>query len=164
MISDATVVATVPVSDLDDSIAFYRDRLGLTVNRLQYTGYVSCQTSSGSTFFLFQRKSPKQDHTVIAFLVDDLVSTLEDLKSNNIEPVEIDEVEIHTNDQGIAAVGGSMSAWIRDPDENLIAITQLSSTDMDMVNQEMATSSMSSSSTSSSQSGYQESQRTDYPE
>jgi predicted enzyme related to lactoylglutathione lyase len=79
-------IATVwlPVTDMGRAVSFYRDSLGLDV--IEHDGDWSEVTAGDQRIGLNEGESPAGDGgAVIAFGVDDIDSTVEELKGNGVE-------------------------------------------------------------------------------
>jgi predicted enzyme related to lactoylglutathione lyase len=74
----------LPVSEMDAAVAFYRDKLGLEVE--EHDGDWAEVTAGGERIGLNASESPSgSGGAVIAFSVDDLDGTVEQLKGNGVE-------------------------------------------------------------------------------
>lgn len=74
----------LPVSDMQQAVAFYRDTLGLDV--VEHDGDWSAVTAGDQLIGLNASESPAGDGgAVIAFGVDDIETTIEQLKSQGVE-------------------------------------------------------------------------------
>jgi predicted enzyme related to lactoylglutathione lyase len=74
----------LPVSDMQRSVVFYRDSLGLEV--LEHDGDWSEVTAGDQRIGLNSGESPAGDGgAVIAFAVDDMDATVEELKGRGVE-------------------------------------------------------------------------------
>lgn len=74
----------LPVSDMQQAVAFYRDRLGLDV--LEHDGDWSEVTAGDQRIGLNAAESPAGDGgAVIAFAVDDIDNTVAQLKSQGVQ-------------------------------------------------------------------------------
>jgi hypothetical protein len=60
---------------------------------------------------------------VAGFEVRDLASTMEDMRERGVVFEEYDLPSLKT-DNGIAQLGPSRVAWVRDPDGNILALAQ----------------------------------------
>ena len=95
-------------------------------------GGLRYQAGSGE-FVLFQSAgAPSGEHTQMSLEVDDLESTVAELRERGVEPDEYDRPGLRTVD-GIAEVAGNSpskggigerAAWIRDSEGNLLGIGQ----------------------------------------
>ena len=82
----------LPVTDMDRSVAFYRDSLGLDV--IDHDGDSSEVTAGDQRIGLNAHESPAGDGgAVLAFAVDDLEATVEELSGRGVEFA--DEVSKH---------------------------------------------------------------------
>jgi predicted enzyme related to lactoylglutathione lyase len=87
-------IATVwlPVTDMGRAVSFYRDSLGLDV--VEHDGDWTEVTAGDQRIGLNEGESPAGDGgAVIAFGVDDIESTVEELKGNGVEFT--DEISEH---------------------------------------------------------------------
>jgi predicted enzyme related to lactoylglutathione lyase len=74
----------LPVSDMDAAAAFYRDHLGLDV--VEHDGDWTEVTAGDQRIGLNASESPSGDGgAVIAFAVDDIDATVEELKGKGVE-------------------------------------------------------------------------------
>ncbi len=118
-------VATVPVTNLNEAKQFYGEKLGLNVcERSPDRGELLYEAGQGSHILVYERPTPpKSDATAVGFLVDDLESTMEELKKQGIRFEEYDLPHVKTH-EGVAENSGEKTAWFKDPDGNIIAITE----------------------------------------
>jgi catechol 2,3-dioxygenase-like lactoylglutathione lyase family enzyme len=118
-------VATIPVTDLEQAKRFYGEKLGLEIcERNSDRGELLYEAGRGSHILVYQRPTPpKSDATAVGFLVDDLESTMNDLKEQGIRFEEYDLPNVKTH-HGVAKTNGEKTAWFKDPDGNIIAVTE----------------------------------------
>jgi catechol 2,3-dioxygenase-like lactoylglutathione lyase family enzyme len=123
MLTAAKVVATIPVTDLEQAREFYGGTLGLaqlaeTPVAIQY----GC--GAGSELSVFKRPPTVHDHTVAHFEVADLQAAVEDLSSSGVEFVDYTDGPLRT-EHHIAHVGPFRGAWFLDPDGNTLGLREL---------------------------------------
>ncbi len=123
MLKQTTVYPTIPVTNLDRAKIFYRDTLGLGVMMEDAAG-VMLEAGNGTGVYLYQRGPSKADHTLAGFKVNDLASEMAVLKEKGIAFEEYDLPGLKTIN-GIATIGGQKAAWFKDPDGNILSLTQL---------------------------------------
>jgi len=128
MLSDAGVLTTLPVADLERAKRFYRELLGLLPLQELPQGLLY-ECAGGSRFLLYPSdERPPSEHTQMSFVVTDIEAEVGDLKSDGVSFESYDL-------QGLTPVGSityarsAMSAWFRDSEGNLIGITQSTSED-----------------------------------
>ena len=116
------VVATIPVSDLERSKAFYGGTLGLElrwgVRPLSGSGAerpVRFPSSSG--------RPPGPSPTLAHFEVTDIEAVIKDLEAKGVEFIDYTEGPLVTKHH-IAQVGPARGAWFRDPDGNMLGLRQ----------------------------------------
>ena len=113
------------VQDIDASLAFYVDQLGLEKafelrrdDGTLWIVYVYC--GGGSFVELFPGEDvterPNTDsYKHLCLRVDDMTATLDDLRQRGLEPIDPPSV----------GKDGNTQAWVRDPDGNLIELMQI---------------------------------------
>jgi catechol 2,3-dioxygenase-like lactoylglutathione lyase family enzyme len=120
MLATALAHPTVFVRDLDRARAFY-EKLGLSVSAEVSTG-IFMSAGNGTIFPLIHRAdATPPSHTIAAFQVDDLPSTIAGLRDRGIAFEEYDSPGLRTVD-AIADMGDYRAAWLKDPDGNFIGI------------------------------------------
>lgn len=124
-LAEAGIVAIVPVTDVEAAIPFYEGTLGLELQErrddLPENREAEFRAGQGTLLLYESVGAGKSRHTVAGFRVDDIDSTVADLRERGVEFEEYDLPEIKT-EGGVAAVGDVRAAWCRDPDGNLLAI------------------------------------------
>lgn len=116
------LMAFVATARADDSRTFYRDVLGLSL--VHEDDFALVLDSNGIT--LRVAKVPEvhpAQNTVLGWLVDDLAKAVAGLRDRGVAFERFDGMEL--GDLGIwIAPGGAAVAWFRDPDGNLLSLTQ----------------------------------------
>jgi catechol 2,3-dioxygenase-like lactoylglutathione lyase family enzyme len=123
MLSESDTYTTIPVSDLERAQRFYRDTLGLTPAMVTEGGVMY---RSGSTrFFVYPSRYKASGHTQMSWVVGDIKAEVAALRAKGIEFVEFDVPGVKTVD-GISQSGPAVwTAYFRDPDGNLLGLTQI---------------------------------------
>ena len=116
------VVATLPITDLERSKAFYGDTLGLT---LLWENPVSARfrCGEGSELSIFRRPPTDTEHTLAHFEVTDVEATVSDLEAKGVEFIDYTEGPLTTTGH-IAQIGPARGAWFLDPDGNTLGVRQ----------------------------------------
>jgi catechol 2,3-dioxygenase-like lactoylglutathione lyase family enzyme len=122
MLGATLVAATIPVSDLERSKAFYGETLGLT---LLGENPASAQFGCGDTsqLSIFRRPGTETVHTLAHFEVADIAAEIADLEAKGVEFVDITEGPLVTTNH-VARVGPALGAWFHDPDGNTLGLRQ----------------------------------------
>ncbi len=123
MLKNQTVAATLPATDLNRAISFYRDKLGLSINT-DNPGIALCEAGQGTSFVIYERGPTKADHTVLTFSVPDIETEVADLRQKGIVFEEYDVPDLKTVD-GISTTGNAKAAWFKDTEGNIIGIAQM---------------------------------------
>jgi catechol 2,3-dioxygenase-like lactoylglutathione lyase family enzyme len=130
MLSDGRVAPRLPAQDLERARAFYAEKLGLEPTE-ERPGGLRYQLGNGE-FVLFESAgAPSGEHTQMAVEVEDLESTVAELRSRGVVFEEYDFPGLTTTD-GIADIegnypskgSGERGAWFRDSEGNMIGLGQ----------------------------------------
>jgi catechol 2,3-dioxygenase-like lactoylglutathione lyase family enzyme len=118
MLSDAMIVTTVAVTDLEAGGAFFRDQLGL---QLLETAPFAWRFAAGGGQLSVRRGQPNVGQTVAHFEVDDLDAVMGELRSRG---VTFEEYETPKTANGVAQLGPARAAWFKDPDGNIFGLRE----------------------------------------
>ena len=130
MLEDGKVVARIPVRDLRRARSFYAEKLGLQPSE-ERPGGLLYRCGEGE-FALFESTGAASgDHTQMAWEVEDIEATVEQLRARGVVFEEYDFPGLKTVD-GIAEIegnypskgGGERGAWFRDSEGNMLGIGQ----------------------------------------
>jgi len=118
--------AVVPATDLGRAREFYEDVLGLAP-MMDTEDAVAFEARHGSMILVYLRPGGQPpESTAAGFLVDDIVSTVEELKNRGVEFEHYDMEWLQTDERGIFSLDdGSMSAWFKDSEGNIISVSQV---------------------------------------
>jgi catechol 2,3-dioxygenase-like lactoylglutathione lyase family enzyme len=123
MLSDKRTYATIPVSDLERARRFYEDTLGMPASMVTEGGVM--YASAGTEFFVYPSRTRAAGHTQMSWRVSDIKAEVAALRVKGIRFEEYDLPGIKTVD-GIVQSGPAVwTAWFRDPDGNLLGLTQV---------------------------------------
>ncbi len=123
MLADKELKAFVPTIMPDKAKIFYRDVLGLTL--LSEDEYALEFNANGiSLRVIIVPVLQPQGFTVLGWNVDDIITTIRSLNKKGVVCeiyafMEQDELGIWT------ALGGSKVAWFKDPDGNVLSLTEI---------------------------------------
>jgi catechol 2,3-dioxygenase-like lactoylglutathione lyase family enzyme len=126
-LSDSSVQALLAVSDLDRAKRFYEDQLGLVRGEEEQQG-VTYPCADGTSVFVYlsPENAGKSPATLAGWAVDDLDRTMEELSSRGVAFQHYDQPGIKTDERGVFDAGRFRAAWVKDPDGNTLALTQVS--------------------------------------
>ncbi len=118
------VAATLPASDMERAIDFYRVMLGLEPYQNDPDG--SARYRVGDTMLMVypSEYAGTNKATAAGFEVEDLDSVVAELRSRGIEFQEFDYGEMKTVDGILAMPDGSRGAWFNDTEGNIIGVFQ----------------------------------------
>jgi catechol 2,3-dioxygenase-like lactoylglutathione lyase family enzyme len=122
-LADARIGANVPVSDLDGAIAFYEGKLGLELfERGEEAPYARFRGFGETKLGIYQSGTAGQaKHTLVSFVVDDVRRVVGALQADGVVFEEYDLPGMKT-ENGVATVGDTRAAWLKDPDGNILEI------------------------------------------
>ena len=125
MLSNAPVCPTLSVSDLARARKFYEEVLLLKSMDKTMTGSEAMyECGKGTALMIFQTKTKPGDDTAAGFMVSDLAAEMTDLKSRGVVFEDYDFPGLKTVN-GVATFGNVKGAWFKDPDGNILSLTQM---------------------------------------
>jgi catechol 2,3-dioxygenase-like lactoylglutathione lyase family enzyme len=122
VLTAAGLVAFTATTDLARSHAFYGDVLGL--RHVESTPFANVYDAEGTSLrvTLVDRLAPAP-YTVLGWLVPDIAAAMADLARRGVTFERY--AGIHQDAAGAwTAPGGARIAWFRDPDGNVLSLTQ----------------------------------------
>ena len=122
MLGKRSLIAFIGASDREAAKRFYRDVLGL---RMTEENPFTVEFDAGGTMLrvTFVREVTAAPYTVLGWTVPDISSTLSDLVEKGVGFERFDGIEQDVT--GVwTAPGGAKIAWFRDPDGNLLSLTE----------------------------------------
>lgn len=123
LLSESPVFPILLSLDLDASMAFYRDRLGLEVARRDADRIVF-RTGGGTQLVISESTVGTSDtQTQAAWRVPDIRAAITELRSRGVRIEDYTEPGPVTDD-GVADMGHSWAAWFVDPSRNVLAVVQ----------------------------------------
>jgi len=126
-LSDCTVEAAAAVSDLAAAKRFYEEQLGLVPGEEEEQGVrYPCAHGTGIFIYLSPDNAGSSTATIAGWSVDDLDQTMDDLASRGVVFEQYDQPGLKTDERGVFDAGRFRAAWIRDPDGNTMALTEVS--------------------------------------
>ena len=123
MLMNAAIVPYIPVSNVARARKFYEGTLGLTP-REEYAGGVIYECGKGSWVFMYPSPGAGTSKASTAFwAVDDVVAEVAALKARGVVFEEYDMPGIKMVNS-IATAGGAKTAWFKDSEGNILAVSQ----------------------------------------
>jgi predicted enzyme related to lactoylglutathione lyase len=122
MLKTAPIRAYIPASDVQRARRFYEDKIGL-VPRLEFAGGVIYECG-GTEVFLYPTPNAGTSKASQAFWqVADVEAEVADLKARGVTFEEYDMPGV-TMRNSIATGGGAKTAWFKDSEGNILAVSQ----------------------------------------
>jgi predicted enzyme related to lactoylglutathione lyase len=127
MLKEARVAAILPAVDIKRAKRFYSEKLGLPTPDMPVPEDGAAFVSGDRTMlYLYERENgTKADHTVAGWLVEDVEKAVDELREKGVVFERYDMPGLKTDERGIAESGGAKSAWFKDTEGNILAITEL---------------------------------------
>jgi len=123
MLSNAPIVPYIPAADVPRARKFYEGILGLTVKE-EYAGGVIYECGKSSWVFMYPSPGAGTSKASTAFwTVDDVEAEVAALKARGVAFENYDWPGLKTVN-GIATGGGAKTAWFKDTEGNILAISQ----------------------------------------
>src|SRR5258706_12450975 len=123
MLMNAAIVPYIPVSNVARARKFYEGTLGLRPKE-EYAGGVIYECGKGSWVFMYPSPGAGTSKASTAFwTVDDVEAEVAELKARGggFEEYGMPGVKMVNS---IAAAGGAKTAWFKDTEGNILAVSQ----------------------------------------
>jgi catechol 2,3-dioxygenase-like lactoylglutathione lyase family enzyme len=120
--ADWTFGATIPAKDLEGTRKFYENVLGLEMVREDPAG-ISYRTGDSVLFLYPTEFAGTAQHTLGGFSVSDIEAAVAELRAKGVTFEEYDMPGLKTVN-GIAELGGEKGAWFKDPEGNILSVSQ----------------------------------------
>lgn len=122
MLNTAPIRAYIPATDVTRARLFYEQKIGL-IPKEEYSGGVIYECG-GAEVFLYPTSNAGTSKASQAFWqVNDVEAEVADLKARGVVFEEYDMPGV-TMKNSIATGGGAKTAWFKDPEGNILAISQ----------------------------------------
>jgi predicted enzyme related to lactoylglutathione lyase len=125
MAANLRIIPVLPASDVGRAKQFYQEKFGCKLLQdTQEPGVVlDCQ---GNALYIYKSATGKAEHTLAAFVVDDLESEMSTLRGKGVtfEEYDIPSMGLKTVN-GVAIMGDSKGAWFKDSEGNTLGLTQM---------------------------------------
>jgi len=123
MLANAAIVPYIPAADIPRARKFYEDVVGLKAQEV-YAGGVIYECGKGSWVFMYPSPGAGTNKASTAFWsVDDVEREVATLRSRGVKFEEYDSPGMKTVN-GILTAGGAKTAWFKDTEGNILAISQ----------------------------------------
>jgi predicted enzyme related to lactoylglutathione lyase len=122
MLKRAPIRAYIPASNLERARDFYEKTVGLTPKEVSASGVI--YECGGNEVFLYPTPNAGTSKASQAFWdVEDVEAEVKELKARGVVFEEYDLPGVTMKD-GIATGGGAKTAWFKDSEGNIMAISQ----------------------------------------
>src|SRR5664279_3227907 len=123
MLASEKIIGFVPITDAARAKSFYAEKLGLKVVSEDPVAVVV--DADGNMIRLTRMKEVKpQAFTILGWQVPDIVTTVQRLQAAGVKFERYGDF-MQQDELGIwSAPGGSRVAWFKDPDGNILSVSQ----------------------------------------
>ena len=125
MLASSPVYPSLPATDLQRSRRFYEDVLGFGEAVFEREEAVLYRAGRDTMLLLYQRPPSPAEHTLAFFTVADIERAMAELRARGVTFEEYDTAALKTEDGVYTDPGGFRAAWFKDPDGNILGLTQL---------------------------------------
>jgi catechol 2,3-dioxygenase-like lactoylglutathione lyase family enzyme len=124
---DSRVEAAMAVSELARARRFYEEQLGLVPGEEEEGEGVRYPCAEGTGIFVYRspENAGRSPATLAGWFVDDLDQTMTELASRGVVFEQYDQPGIKTDERGVFDAGRFRAAWVKDPDGNTLAISEV---------------------------------------
>jgi catechol 2,3-dioxygenase-like lactoylglutathione lyase family enzyme len=127
MLANAPVSAILVAEDINRAMRFYVEKLGLRPVELpgvpEDSALFGC--GDGTMLYVYEREGgSKAEHTVAGWRVDDIEIAVAELRQAGVVFEQYEMAGLKTDARGIAESGGVKSAWFKDSEGNILAISE----------------------------------------
>jgi predicted enzyme related to lactoylglutathione lyase len=123
MLNKAPITPYIPAADVARARKFYEQTLGLKPKE-EYAGGVIYECGNGTIVFLYKSAGAGTSKASTAFWrVDDVEAEVAELRARGVVFEEYDMPGLKT-ENGIATGGGAKTAWFKDTEGNILAVSQ----------------------------------------
>jgi predicted enzyme related to lactoylglutathione lyase len=123
MLKLARIVPYIPVTNIARARKFYEETVGL-MPKEEYAEGVIYECGGGSWVFMYPSAGAGTSKASTAFwAVDDVAAEVRELKARGVVFEEYDMPGIKM-ENSIATAGGAKTAWFKDSEGNILAISQ----------------------------------------
>ena len=125
MLTNASVSATLPASDIDRAKKFYQETLGLKVAK-ENTGGIKFDCGHGTYLYVYPSGfAGTNKATAAEWSVENIEAEMAELRAKDVAFEEYDLPGLKT-ENGVATNGGEKIAWFKDSEGNILALSQSS--------------------------------------
>jgi predicted enzyme related to lactoylglutathione lyase len=123
MLKDAPIVAYIPAKDLARARKFYEETIGLEPQE-EYGGGVIYACGRGTRVFMYPSPGAGTSKASTAFwAVEDVEAEVAALKARGVVFEDYNHPSLETVN-GIVTGGGAKTAWFKDSEGNIMAVSQ----------------------------------------
>jgi catechol 2,3-dioxygenase-like lactoylglutathione lyase family enzyme len=129
MLADSPAIATIAVKDIDAASKFYEGTLGLSRLEAPSPDPTTVLYRVGESALLVYQSSyaGTNQATYASWAVgDDIESIVDDLTSKGVAFEQYDDLPGATREGDIHVIAGFKAAWFKDPDGNILNLTNQS--------------------------------------
>ncbi|MBL4678613.1 MAG: VOC family protein [Mucilaginibacter sp.] len=127
MLKDSKAFSGFSVKDIDEALKFYKETLGLDVDKDDEMGGMLTIHVAGNDNNILVYPKPNHEpatYTILNFPVTDIVTTVKGLKDKGVQFESYDSEYLKTDEDNINRSGGPLIAWFKDPSGNFLSVIE----------------------------------------
>ena len=125
-LSEHRVEAVIAVSDLERATGFYEEAIGLAPGEVEEGGIrYTCGEGTRVFVYLSPEHAGGSGATIAGWFVDDLDAEMAAMAGRGVAFERYDGPGVATDERGVFDAGRFRAAWVKDPDGNTLAFTEL---------------------------------------
>ena len=123
MLNQSKLVSFIVTANPEQSKAFYKDVIGLTL--IADTPFALVFDSNGTTLRIQKMQTvPELAHTVLGWEVANMATAVSFLQSKGVQFEQFEGIP--QDEAGVWTIGNEQIAWFKDPDGNTLSINSSS--------------------------------------
>ena len=128
MLRDAPVTTVLIAKDINRARKFYSEKLDLRLMDMPTPkDSAAFESGKGTMLYLYEREGgTRANHTAAIWLVRDIEKTVDEIQKKGVVFEQYNRPDLKTNEDGIAESKGAKSAWFKDSEGNILAVTEIS--------------------------------------
>jgi len=123
-LNDGKVGAAIAVADMARAVEFSEGKLGLRSGGDDPDGGRTYECGGGTTLHVFPSPlAQASGATAAGWVVEDVEGTVDELAANGVTFEQFGDGPFATDEKGLARIGDQVGAWVKDPDGNVLGIS-----------------------------------------
>jgi predicted enzyme related to lactoylglutathione lyase len=130
LLRNSPISVVLPAEDIKRAKRFYSEKLGLRSPDMpvpEDSAFFECGDDTMLYIYEYEGGGSKAGYTAATWLVDDVEKAVKDMSNRGVTFERYNRPDLETDERGIADLDGAKTAWFRDTEDNILAITSVPS-------------------------------------